>query len=68
MINRYSNWLCHPNEFGSYPDVVRIVDKREIYWPSTKELANPLHPPVEWGSGMIAPNPPAELRLNPIKT
>ena len=31
------HWLSHPNEFGSYPDAARIVDKRELYWPSTED-------------------------------
>lgn len=31
------NWLSHPNEFGSYPDQAIIFDKRNLYWPPTKD-------------------------------
>lgn len=31
------NWLSHPNEYGKYPDEAFIFDKRQLYWPPTKD-------------------------------
>jgi hypothetical protein len=29
-----ASWLGHPNELGKMPDVLEIVDHREIFWPA----------------------------------
>lgn len=31
------SWLSHPNEFGSPPDAIEIVDKRKLFWPPTND-------------------------------
>jgi hypothetical protein len=36
-LSEMSSWLAHPNEFGSYPDEAHIFDKRDLYWPPTKD-------------------------------
>jgi hypothetical protein len=31
------SWLAHPNEFGSPPDEIEMIDSREMYWPPSGE-------------------------------
>jgi hypothetical protein len=31
------NWLSHPNEYGKPPDKVKLMDKRTVYWPPTRD-------------------------------
>jgi hypothetical protein len=31
------NWLSHPNEYNKPPDKIEMYDKRELYWPPTKD-------------------------------
>jgi hypothetical protein len=33
----FAQWLAHPNELGSTPDGLRIVDSRELAWPPERE-------------------------------
>lgn len=30
-------WLAHPMEFGRPPDVIELVDQRDIHWPPTND-------------------------------
>ncbi len=32
-----SHWLQHPNEYGKAPDTIKILDKRNLYWPPAEE-------------------------------
>lgn len=32
-----AEWLRHPLEFGEYPDGLRVVDSRELFWPPTSD-------------------------------
>lgn len=36
-LSEMCEWLAHPNEFGAYPDKAEIYDKRELFWPPTKD-------------------------------
>jgi hypothetical protein len=33
----FSQWLAHPNELGRPPDVLEIVDRRDLVWPPELE-------------------------------
>lgn len=36
-IAEMSNWLAHPNEYGSPPDSIELYDTRELYWPPSDD-------------------------------
>ncbi len=33
----FSRWLQHPNELGSVPDELAVVDRRTLLWPPTRD-------------------------------
>ncbi len=39
-LSEFANWLSHPNELGKAPDELKIVDRRDLKWP-TESQAKP---------------------------
>ena len=32
-----ADWLAYPTEFGAFPDALRVLDSRELFWPPTND-------------------------------
>lgn len=53
-ISKMADWLSHPNELGSFPETLEIVDQRELFWPATgqRELQTLLRWKLEGSEGI----------------
>jgi len=36
-VAEFAEWLAFPTELGDYPDSIRILDARRMYWPPSRE-------------------------------
>jgi hypothetical protein len=37
VLAEMADWLSYPTEFGRFPDALRVLDTRELFWPPTND-------------------------------